>query len=128
MSSCGIVPKRDGPARAIPRWNKKNSINFYKSIDNYRKRLYFYSCEAWNDDDLERPKIFSFDYRNSVLAYGLESNCSNIIQNMALLLHGKEEGYIMYRHAKEIISCIEEMNENLKYLKEALEEYKKQGV
>lgn len=113
----------------------EDRVKMYKDAIDYRKmgnRVFVgqisHNCELYANDDIDKPKIFSFDYRNAVLAYGLESNCSNIIQHMALLLHGKEDGYIMCCHIEDIINSIEEMNENLKFLKEALDEYVKQGV
>lgn len=111
----------------------KDRVRMYKDAIEYKKsgkRVYVGEispdCELYKNDDFERPKIFSFDYRNSVLTHGLETNCSSIIQNMALLLHGKEHGRSMCRNIDAIIIGIEEMNENLKYLKEALDEYRKE--
>lgn len=113
----------------------EDRVKMYKDAIEYRKtgkRVYVGeispNCELYKNDDLTKPRLLYFDYRNAVLTYGLESNCSHIIQHMALLLHGKDDGYIMCNHIEDIINCIEEMNENLKYLKEAFEEYIKQGV
>ena len=82
--------------------------------------------EILSDWKRGEPKIKSFDYRNYVLTSAISIDGMSIIEESALFLHGDSQ--LIVSNGRQLLKTMESIKRRILFLKQAIEEYEKNGV